>query len=115
MLTLPSSHEVLGEALTLIAIRDPHSIVNKTYYAYDYAPTGDEVIATFTKLHGTPPKVAVYTDQDFEKVIEAGVVAATSSAGYRHAWGKGDWMWRGERIATEEGKSFEELARQFKK
>ena len=115
MLTMLSSHEVLGEALTIIASRDPHSVANKTYYAYDYAPTGDEIISTFTKLHGTPPQIVPYTAQDYEKALQEGGMGVTS-AGYRHAWGEGDWMWRGERIgSTEQGKDFEELARQFKK
>ena len=44
----------------------------KTFYAFDYYPTGSEIISTFSKLHGTPTKVEAFIDGGFEKAIQQG-------------------------------------------
>jgi hypothetical protein len=94
-----------------LAVRPPASIKNKAFYAYDYEPTGDEIVAAFTKLHGAAPKVVEYTDADYEKAIDAGGMGA-SPAVYRRSWSSGVWNWRGERLG-EQKRNFEQVAKEF--
>lgn len=50
--------------LTLV---DPSKWAGKLIQVYDYAPTGQELIDTFTKLHGgVSTTVTFYTEQDLE-------------------------------------------------
>ena len=102
----------LGEAIAEIVIRPPESIKNKDFYAFDYFPTGNEIVHALTALHGSAPEVVPYTEADYNADIDSKSIAM-SQAVYRKCWSTGDWKWRGERLGPE-SKDFDALAMSYK-
>ena len=106
-----STPECLGHAISEIVSRLPESIRDKTFYAFDYCPTGDEIIQVFSKIHGAKPTVTAYTEKDYIEDVES-MSMKSSAAIYRNSWGSGDWGWAGQRLG-EENKNFQQLAEKY--
>ncbi|WVW83154.1 hypothetical protein I302_105172 [Kwoniella bestiolae CBS 10118] len=93
-------------------ILDPLKLANKTIQLYDHTPTGQEIIDTLSKIHGTPTKLTHYTTEQYEKDVLDPQSAIQASV--KRAWGEDDFG-EGEQpeVSGWVGKDLEELLRGY--
>ncbi|WVR05126.1 hypothetical protein IAU60_002138 [Kwoniella sp. DSM 27419] len=92
-------------------VANPSQIADRIVQLYDCTPTGQEIIDVLTKVHGQPPLVEEYTEEQYEADMKDQSVAIM--AGIRAKWA--DQTWGDQEKPQLTGwtdKSFEQLVRE---
>ncbi|CAG9978712.1 unnamed protein product [Clonostachys byssicola] len=88
-----STLDHIGEAIADILCRDPVSITNKVFSAVTLRSTGQEFLATFEKLNGSPPKLINYSQKDIERLLQEASMVGLLMTLYMKHWGKVDLVY----------------------
>ncbi|WWD18235.1 hypothetical protein CI109_102685 [Kwoniella shandongensis] len=109
-----TTFDYLGYAIaTLVSDESTlSSIINQTVQIYDIAITGQEIIDVLDRIHGTPPQITEFTEDQYQEEINGGPMGVL--AGLKAKWGDnacGPFV-EDDLIGGWKLKSFEQLARE---